>query len=89
MKEYRSALDWLNNLASNVMFFGLELEVLRIDNSKPSRRAARIMTYYLQSITIEEVADSHEVKQRIIEWSIDIVRKFKQSFTPRIQRLSI
>ena len=210
-EEHRSALDWLNNLVSNVMFFGLELEVLKIDDSKPavrlnivskpnewrrseaarmtlsgrarlyqeffqelanrlrserlanvrrglpqnwlgfgagrsgfwyavvftrdrrlrvelsidtgdydrnkkafdllmkerdeiekeigiqlewsgpepSRRAARIMAYYPQSITVEGVADSPEVKQRIIEWAIDIVRRFKQAFTPRIQRLQI
>ncbi len=210
-EEHRSALDWLNNLVSNVMFFGLELEVLKIDNSKPavrlnivskpnewrrseaarmtlsgrarlyqeffqeladrlrserlanvrrglpqnwldfgagrsgfwyaivftrdrrfrvelsidagdydrnkrafdllmkerdeiekeigirlewsspepSRRAARVMAYYPQSVTIEEVAESPETKQNIVEWSVDIIKKFKQIFTPRIQRLKV
>ena len=37
-EEHRSALDWLNNLANNVLVFGLELEVLKIDDSKPAVR---------------------------------------------------
>ena len=210
-EEHRSALDWLNNIATDVMFFGLELEVLKIDGSKPavrlnivskpnewrrseavrmtlsgrlrlyqeffqeladrlrserlanvrrglpqnwlgfgagksgfwyaivftrekrfrvelsidtgdydrnkrafdllikdreeiekeigiqlewsgpepSRRAARIMAYYPEPLTIEDVAENPEVKQRIIEWSIDMTRKFRQVFTPRIQKLEV
>ena len=65
---------------------GIQLEW---SGPEPSRRAARIMAYYPQPITIEEIADSPETKQKIIERSIGIVRKFKQAFTPRIQRLSI
>jgi len=53
------------------------------------RRMSRIMIYYPQTITIEEVAEDPQVKQKIINWCIDIIKKFKQVFTPRVQKLRI
>lgn len=36
-EEHRSALDWLNNITNeNFRFFGLEIELWRIDNSNPA-----------------------------------------------------
>ncbi len=37
-EEHKNALDWLNDVTSNVMFFGIELEVLKIDDSRPAVR---------------------------------------------------
>ena len=53
------------------------------------RRMSRIMIYYPQSITIEEVTEDPEVRQKIIDWSIDVIKKFRKTFTPRIQKLKI
>jgi len=35
-EEHKSALDWLNENSSEARFFGIELEVLRIDDSRPA-----------------------------------------------------
>jgi len=38
-EEHRSALEWLNNnTTENISFFGLEIEILRIDDSPPAPR---------------------------------------------------
>ena len=35
-EEHISALDWLNNISNEVSFFGIELQVLKINGSKPA-----------------------------------------------------
>ena len=36
--EHRAALDWLNDISEETDFFGLELELWRIDDSRPAAR---------------------------------------------------
>ena len=36
--EHRAALDWLNDISEDTEFFGVELELWRIDSSKPAVR---------------------------------------------------
>ena len=36
--EHRAALDWLNDITEDTDFFGVELELWRIDDSKPALR---------------------------------------------------
>ena len=36
--EHRAALDWLNDISEDTDFFGLELELWRIDDSRPAAR---------------------------------------------------
>lgn len=57
----------------------------RLDNA----RASRIYAKYPDNITIEDIAENEELRGRLLNWSIEIGKKFRVTFTKKIKNLSI
>lgn len=66
-EEHRAALDWLNSITEkDVNFFGIELEIWRIDNSPPAVRfnlASKPNQWARQVATAKAQADISPTKQ--------------------------
>ncbi len=64
---------------------GFQLNWNRLKNS----RCSRIELYYPEPVRIEEVMEDENKKKELINWTINIIKKFKETFTPRIKNIKI
>ncbi|MBU3680046.1 MAG: DUF4268 domain-containing protein [Candidatus Kapabacteria bacterium] len=85
-EEHRSALDWLNaNTSDELSFFGVEIELIQIDNSRPAlnlKLKASPNTWTKSSQRASQ-SDITEQQRRYVEYFqglIDVLRD-KHSFT--------
>ena len=62
-EEHRSALDWLNTITDdNFHFFGLEIEVWRIDNSRPAPKFNIVSNPNEWNATVTRSTQAQELK---------------------------
>ena len=76
LKEYKEEIE------KNI---GFQLNWNKLENS----RCSRIELYYHEPIRIEEVIEDENKKKELINWTINIIKKFKKTFTPKIKTIEI
>jgi hypothetical protein len=91
--EHRAAIDWLNrNTVEDFAFFGVELELWRIDNSPPAPRFKVVAqpnqwTASLREATREaadpELAERHRIRMAYWQSFADFLRKQNSAFAIR------